>query len=434
MAAQVLSGKHVPGLAIGIAEHGRIVFARGYGLADMAKNVPVTADTRFEIGSVTKQITAACVLQLVEAGKLSLDARLGSFVSDYFAGRGVTVRQLLEQVSGVPEYLAGDDVQVLAGTQPATYATLVARVSAKPLEFTPGTRWKYSNTNYILLGRIVELAAHESYEHYVRTHIFERAGMTQSGFIADEATLPAMARGYVPGPKGLAPSPPLRDDWATSAGAVVSTVGDVLRWDDALLAGKIVSPADVALMRTTATTVDGAPTHYGFGWIVDTAGTHPRVWHNGGTFGFHAINQTFPADDEAIVVLDNSAFGLEGFAPALFAATHPDAPPPVESAAGEVAAVRARVREWLHRFETGDIDRSQLTAAMTKSLTPDIVDGAKAQLGPLGEPQSLLYRGVTNDGGSTVYHYRATFTQGTFDITMAVDATGKIGGYLLTPG
>jgi hypothetical protein len=201
-----------------------------------------------------------------------------------------------------------------------------------------------------------------------------------------------------------------------------------------LLAGKIVSPADVALMRTTAATVDGAPTHYGFGWIVDTAGTHPRVWHNGGTFGFHAINQTFPADDEAIVVLDNSAFGLEGFAPALFAATHPDAAPPVESAAGEVAAVRARVREWLHRFETGDIDRSQLTAAMTKSLTPDIVDGAKTQLGPLGEPQSLLYRGVTNESGSTVYHYRATFAQGTFDITMAVDAAGKIGGYLLTPG
>ena len=105
--------------------------------------------------------------------------------------------------------MQGDDVVAAAGTQPATYATLLARVSDKPLEFVPGTRWRYSNTNYILLGRIVELAAHEPYERYVRTHVFEPAAMTQSGFIGDERTLPAMARGYVPNGKGTGPAPPL---------------------------------------------------------------------------------------------------------------------------------------------------------------------------------------------------------------------------------
>ena len=194
VAAKLLEGKHVPGVAIGVSKGGAVVFERGYGYADVAKKIPVTPDTRFEIGSITKQFTAACIMQLVEAGKLSLDDHLGTFVSDYFVGRGVTVRELLAQQSGVPEYLEGPDAVAAAGTQPATYATLLARVSAMPLEFAPGTRYKYSNTNYILLGRIVEVVSGEPYERYVREHIFVPAGMTQSAFIADESTLPSMAK------------------------------------------------------------------------------------------------------------------------------------------------------------------------------------------------------------------------------------------------
>ena len=431
MAAKLLAGKHVPGLAVGVAVAGRVVLERGYGFADATARVPVTADTRFEIGSITKQFTAACIMQLVEAGKMSLDDRLGTYVSDYFAGRGVTVRQLLEQQSGIPDFLDGPDAVAAAGTEPATYATLLARVSAKPLEFAPGTAWKYSNTNYILLGRIVELVAHEPYEAYVRTHVFEPAGMTQSGFIADEARLPDMAHGYAPTASGVSPAPPLRDDWATSAGAIVSTVGDVLKWNAALLGGKIVKPADVAAMRAGEKTLDGTETNYGFGWIVDSAAGHPRVWHNGGTFGFHAVNVTYPADGEAVVVLANSTASVERSAFGLFAATHPDAAAPTAAATGEQPAITARVRDWLHRFEAGDVDRSQLSRAMAKRLTPDFVERTRGQLAPLGDPESLVFRGATPLGDGASYRYTATFAQGTFDIVMTIDAAGKIAGFVI---
>jgi CubicO group peptidase (beta-lactamase class C family) len=433
VAAKLIASKHVPGVAIGVSRGGTVVFERGYGYADVAKKIPVTPETRFEIGSITKQFTAACIMQLVEAGKLSLDDHLGTFVSDYFIGRGVTVRQLLAQQSGIPEYLDGPDAVSAAGTQPATYATLLARVSATPLEFAPGTRYKYSNTNYILLGRIVEVASGEPYERYVREHIFAPAGMTQSAFIGDENTLASMAKAYAPTSSGVAPAPPFRDDWASSAEAIVSTVGDILRWDAALLAGKIVKPADVELMRTDAKTVDGAATGYGFGWVVDAVGAHPRIWHNGATFGFHAINETFPSEGEAVVVLVNSTVFVEGDIAPIFAATHPDAAPPTTAAAGEIPAVTARVRDWLRRFQTGDIDRSQLNDTMNKALTEDLIDASKAQLGPLGTPETLVYRGSVASDGSTVYVYVATFSAGTFRIVMALDAAGKIAGYRLVP-
>jgi CubicO group peptidase (beta-lactamase class C family) len=433
-AAEKLVGtKHVPGIAVAVAEHGAIVFERGYGTADVAKKTPVTVDTRFEIGSVTKQVTAACILQLARAGKLSLDDHLGTFVPDYFIGRGVTVRQLLAQTSGIPEYLDGPDAVAAAGAQPATAASLLARVSAQPLEFAPGTAWKYSNTNYILLGRIVEVASREPYERYVREHVFAPAGMTESGFIADEPTLPEMARGYAPDAAGVEPAPPFRDDWAWSAGAIVSTVGDVVKWDDALLAGKIVALQDVALMRTAAPLGGGVSSAYGFGWIVDSLGGHVRIWHNGGTFGFHSVNATFPKDDQEIVVLENSdSADAEALATTAFSAMHPDvASALTTAAAGEDQKVTARLREWLRRFETGDVDRGQLTDKMSTALTPDLIAKTKSQFATLGDPQTLVYKGSTAESGDTVYTYFADFAVGKIRIVMALDAAGKIDGYFL---
>jgi CubicO group peptidase (beta-lactamase class C family) len=433
VAKRLIASKRVPGLAVAVERHG-VVVEEAYGYADVAKKVPVTTDTRFEIGSVTKQFTAACVLQLADAGKLSLDDRLGKYVSDYFVGRGVTVRQLLEQTSGIPEYLDGADVVEAASTQPATYATILDRVSAKPLDFPPGTRWEYSNTNYILLGRIIEFVAREKYETYVREHVCEPAGMTQSGFIDDEATLPAMARGYSATVTGVAPAPALREDWAQAAGGIVSTVGDVVKWDDALLAGKIVPPADVTLMGSDARLIDGSPTHYGFGWLVDDVGGHPHVWHNGGTFGFHAVNATFPSDDETIVMLGNSTSGLESSVSDIFAKTHPDVAAALDAVVpGEDPAVTARAKEWLHRFETDDIDRSQLTATMSTLLTPELTAELQRQFAPLGVPQSLSYRGKVTSGTSTIYRYLATYPTGTFVILIGIDTSGKISGYRLLP-
>jgi CubicO group peptidase (beta-lactamase class C family) len=433
----IVGAKNVPGLAVAVERHGEVVFERGYGLADRSRNLAATADTRFEIGSITKQITAACIMQLVEAGRISLDDHLGTYVSDYFVGRGVTIRQMLEQVSGIPEFLKGDDVVTAAGTEPATYATLLERVSAKPLDFAPGTRWEYSNTNYILLGRIIELVSRQSYEDYVRAHVFAPAGMTQSGFIDDETKLPAMARGYEGTSKGAQPAPPLRADWAASAGAIVSTVGDLIKWDDAFTSGKIVKPADAALMREPAKLADGSSTSYGFGWIADTLDGHPRVWHNGGTFGYYAVNATFPGDGETIVVLTNSTLpAADTLLRDAFAALHSDVAPSTSvptPAPGEDPTVTKLARDTLQQFETDDLDRTKLSDAMSRALTPDELAAVKAQFAPLGSPQSLIYRGAQSVGALTVYTYRAAFAAGTFSIVITLDADRKIAGYYVRP-
>jgi CubicO group peptidase (beta-lactamase class C family) len=434
---KLLTPKGPPGIAIAVEVHGEIVFQKAYGYADVGKKIPVTTDTHFEIGSITKQFTAACILQLAEAGKLSLDDRLGTYVSDYFNGRGITIRQLLEQTSGIPEFLDDDAAVQAVSTQPATYASILDRVSAKPLEFAPGTRWKYSNTNYIVLGRIVEIVSREPYETYVREHIFAPAGMTHSGFIGDEATLSPMARGYEASDRGVTPAPVFRGDWARSAGAIVSTVGDLIAWDEALLAGKIITPAHVLEMRTSAKLVDGTSTHYGYGWVVDHLGNHPYVWHNGGTFGFHAVNATFPDDAEAIVILGNAtSFSIDEAATEIFTKTHVDVAAAIATAApGENPAITARAKEWLHRFETNDIDRAQLTDEMSKALTPALTSDVQQQFAPLGTPKSFVFRGKTMAGTSTIYSYYVTFADigAAFVVVMGIeDATGKISGYRLT--
>jgi len=338
----------------------------------------------------------------------------------YPAAATVTVRQLIVRA---------------AGTQPGSVEAMVARVSAKPLDFAPGTRWAYSNTNYVLLGRVIERVSHRSYEDYVRTRLFAPAGMTHSGFIGEEARLVPMALGYAFDGRTVVPAPALRSEWAYSAGAIVSTVRDLVAWNAALAAGKIVTADDLALMRGAGRLADGASTAYGFGSIVDTLGRHARVWHNGGTFGFSAANATFPQDGQQIVVLANLANSApESLVDAVFASLHPDVARALTTpAGGEDAAVTARVREWLHRFETGDIDRAQLTPSMSSALTDELVARTKVQFGSLGEPTSLVYRSKAARDGATTYAYSATFPTGSFSITISVVAGGKIAGYLVGP-
>ena len=166
---------------------------------------------------------------------------------------------------------------------------------------------------------------------------------------------------------------------------------------------------------------------------MDAVGGHARIWHNGGTFGFHAANATFPSDRENVVVLANSSAPIsEGLVTTAFAALHPDVGTALTTAApGEDAKVTTRMREWLHRFETDDIDRSQLTDAMSKALTPELLVQVETQFAGLGVPESLTFRGASASGPFTAYTYVASFSGSAFEIVMSVDATGKIGGYVV---
>ncbi len=304
----LLSAAHAPGATIAIVQGGAIVYTRGYGLRDVAKSLPADAHTRYEIGSITKQFTAAAILQLKEAGKMDLDATVATYLPSISHAREITIRQLLTQTSGLEDYVDIPNFETLAGT-PATFDQLMSRISEKPLGFTPGAQFAYSSTNYLILGRIIEVVSGQSWETYVQQHLFAPAGMMDSATMAQESRLAGMARGYVYAQGHTAESKPIDESSASSAGGIVSTADDLQKWGEALSSGRIISTSDYELLISAARLADGSASEYGFGMKVDRFEGQPRVWHDGNTNGFDGSDQFFPSQGVRIIVLTNSLDG-----------------------------------------------------------------------------------------------------------------------------
>jgi len=186
------------GLAIAVARAGHILYEHGFGFKDAAKLKPIDPETHFEIGSVTKQFTAAAILQLKEQGKLSLDDTLAKYLPGFPHSSEISIRQLLNQTSGLADYfsVSGFDAHDLGG-----FEKIVSLIDKEPLKFMPGQSFDYSNTNYIALGRVVEVVSGESYRQYIQRHLFDPAGMSQSVTIAEENSVENMAKGFVSNPR-----------------------------------------------------------------------------------------------------------------------------------------------------------------------------------------------------------------------------------------
>lgn len=434
-AVTALKVSRAPGASIAVAEHGKVVFQQAFGVKNLDSHAPVDRQTGFEIGSVTKQFTAAAILQLKEQGKLSLSDPLGKYVPQYAAGKKVTIEQLLWQVSGIPNYTEVNHFVQIATTRPGSLDAVLALIKGKPLQFAPGTKWAYSNTNYYLLGRVVEVASGMPWETYLRTHIFAPANMTHSTFMKDERAVADMATGYEQKKDAFNPSPPF-NGWAAGAGEIVSTADDLLKWDRALFAGELISAADLQLMTRPGRLRNGKSTGYGFGWEIDTHDTTTRIAHSGGTFGFAAQNEVYPKLGEAIVVLQNSSAASPDIVSSqVFSAVNPElAKNENRSFAGEDTAVTARAKQTWQLFISGKPDRSQLTAEMNKAITPQVLAGAAQQFRPLGSPQAWVYRGKKTSAGATAYEYLVTFSSGVkVNVTMTLDESGKIAGYDVSP-
>jgi len=439
---KIMTAARVPGVQVAVVDHGRIVALHAYGVQDVATKSPVDDHTRFEIGSITKQFTAAAILQLKAAGKVRLDDTLAKYLPEYAAAKDVTIAQMLGQVSGIPDYTKQPAfiamVAPIGGRltipQRGDFAAMLAIVRDKPLDFAPGTQWAYSNTNYELLGRIVEIASGMPWQAYVRAHIFVPAGMTESGFMQDEPAMRDAATGYATDGGTLIPTRSF-NGWTTGAGSIVSTASDVAKWDVALFGGKIVSADDLALMtQPGAFTALSASMRYGFGWLIDAFEGQRRLWHNGGTLGFAASNEVYPALSQAIVVLDNNAeSSTDAIAEAVFNALHPDiaAAAAPTTAPGEDPAITARAKRVWNDLVAGHPDRSEYTDRFNAAMTPDVLAGATEGLKRLGTPTTWTYAGSTAAGGAVSYDYRVQFAIGvTITVTMTLAPDGKIAGYV----
>lgn len=306
LAASTLEEGPVAGLGIGVKKGDQLLVARGYGLADVENNVPATAETVFRIGSVTKQFTAAAIMQLVEEGAIDLDAPMTEYLPDFpTQGHTVTIRHLLTHTSGIKSYTG------LAEWEPQmrldlTDEELVALFADEPFDFAPGEEWSYNNSGFYLLGMIVEAASGLTYRDYLDQRLFGPLGLSGSSYCDESPIIPHRAEGYEPEDGRLVNDSPLSMNQPGAAGALCSTVLDLLSWSTALRSGDVVSPESYRQMTTPATLNDGSATSYGFGLGVGDLEGHARVQHGGGINGFNTMLAHYPEAELDVVVLANT--------------------------------------------------------------------------------------------------------------------------------
>lgn len=421
---KTLASEHIEGATVAVAVGGNVAYQKAFGFADVRTKKPASADTVYPIGSITKQFTAACILRLLEQHRLSLDDPLARYVPGLPWGDRVTLRHLLDQESGIVDFRAG--VSDVSG--PLSHDDFIAKLAKTDLLFTPGSRNEYSNSNYYLLGMVIEKVTGKRYEDYLRTAVVEPLGLTST--IYNNGPLATrIPSGYVAGSGGATLVKPENPDWAFSAGAIASTTGDLIKWDDALRRPGFLDADSLAEMFTPGTLDDGSATDYAFGWVVEKHDGHLFRWHNGEVTGYHAMNATFPDDQTDVVVLTNTGntFAADRLALQIFGVLHPFVPSTADK------AVVARAREWIGRLEHGDIDRTQLTDALSAAITPDVARSAGTQLQSFGAMKEIAVTGVDEDGSGRNYGFDVTFAKRTLHLVMGIDATGKISALSIGP-
>ncbi len=283
-----------------VARDGKVLVSKGYGMADVENDVPNTPETKFRIGSLTKQFTAASILLLQERGKLSVQDSVCKYVAPCpEAWQPVTIHHLLSHTAGVPDFTGFPDYQKTM-RQPAPVESLITRFRDLPLEFKPGENWKYSNSGYVLLGHVVEKVSGKTYENFLRENIFEPLKMTSTGYDHAAEVVKRRARGYAPGPDGSFINASYLDmSIPFAAGGLYSTVGDLYLWDQALYGEKILKKSSLDAMFTAVRN------DYGYGYRVNKLFNRRHATHGGGIEGFRTSIDRFPDDRLTVIVLSN---------------------------------------------------------------------------------------------------------------------------------
>ena len=427
-ALQVLANTGAPSASIAVVLDGAIAYEKAYGNARLAPDVPATPAMRYSIGSVSKQFTAAAVMLLVEEGKLSLDDKVAKWLPDLTRANEITVRQLLSMTSGYQDYWPHDYV-FTAMQQPATPERIMNEWAKKPLDFDPGTRWQYSNTNYVIAGVIVERVAGMPFMQFLRSRILTPLGMA-SAVSVDSAPLgPGDANRYLRNALGpLREAPKEGRGWLFAAGGLGMTSHDLALWDIALIEGKVLKPESHAAMQTDTRLASGVGTGYGLGVNVGLTGGRRRISHGGAVSGFLTSNEVYPDERAAIVVFANTYPGAAGPNGALASRIRAIT---FERSDSVAAAALVRMRAIYDGLQRGTIDRSQLSPNASAYFSEAVLADYAASLGPLGAPKSFEAAGEFTRGGMTGRRYMVRAGDRTLSVSTFVWPDGKIEQYLV---
>jgi D-alanyl-D-alanine carboxypeptidase len=447
LVAAEVEARGLVGITLAVARDGKIVLSRGYGLASLADRRPVTGETMFAIGSVTKQFTCACILLLAEDGKLSPQDKVAKYYPDLTKADEITILDLMNHVSGYPDYYPLDFVDRRLAT-PRPVDEVIRLYGTGKLDFEPGTRYSYSNTGYDILGRIVEKTSGLPFGEFLSRRILKPLGMEHTTYEPDTSG-DRFAQGYssfaLSGPE---PAVPEGKGWVSAAGAIFSTPSDLVRWDLALMSGKVLKPESYKLMTSPRKLPDGRISNYGCGLSVGDRGGTAVYGHNGAVAGFLAYNTMVPSTGTAVALISN--FDASGDASAVFRKVLlpllppvPPAPPVVEAKkdaapkvdpgvpkiAGPPAAEEAR--SLFLMLQSGKVDRSVFSADFNEFLTDAKIKGAAERLARFGEPTAAALESMNERGGMEVTNVRLTFASGSLRAFMYRMPDGQVQEYFL---
>jgi CubicO group peptidase (beta-lactamase class C family) len=408
--------------------NGEIVTTRTYGAANLELDVPVTDETVFEIGSVTKQFTAAALMMLVEEGKVGLDDSIAKHLPQVPAHwRGITVRHLLTHSSGIQEYLSvrGLPEQAHAAKSHDEMTRLLGE--RLNLEFAPGETWAYSNSGYLLLGNVIERVSGKSYWEFLRERIFTPLGMTATRSSDPGTVIPKRATGYGWSDGRFENRRALHEN-AYAAGAIGSTIRDMARWEAALHRGALLSTRSWDATWTPLTVSRGAtpPFSYGFGWMVDHEHGKRAMFHSGGTPGFSSAFRRYPDEGLAVIVLANHSDRILDHLPVEIAGI---VSPPLarEQPTSDPDPPRTeRLTAALRGMLSGKPDPKRFTPAMQLFLQTSTGRGLSEWVASHGDPKALTYSQTEPAGENSTLRYRALIGQAHLWFSFTVTRDDKI--------
>lgn len=430
-----MTNRHIPGVSVAVIKDGKPVLLKGYGQANVELGVVATENTVYQLASVSKQFTATAIMMLAEEGKLTLDDRLTKFFDKLPpAWNNVTVRHLLNHTSGIKSYTNLPDFDKTL-RQDFSKEAIIKMAADAPVEFAPGEKYNYNNTGFYLLGMIIEKVSGQPYGAFLMERIFQPLGMTATRLndlrevIKGRATGYAWEGGKLLNGEHVSPTQPF------SAGALISTVVDMAKWDAALYTEKLLKRASLAQMWTPEKLNDGKPLTYGYGWGVDVYRTRKRISHGGGINGFSTFIARFADDKLTVVVLTNSESGdagtlANGIAEFYLPVLAENAP---KAIADNDPKLTAFLKEVLTSLANGEGNPEWFTPEARAMLFPDRIKQGKQMMGSHGALKTFELQEDLTEGGVRRRAYKAVFGEFGLRCGFTLAADGKIAGVGMRP-
>lgn len=417
------------GAQLAIVRGGKLVLSKGYGKRSVAADGVVTPETAFAIGSVTKQLTCASVLLLAEDGKLSIEDKVAKYYPDLTRASDISLNDLMSHLSGYPDYYPLDFVDERL-TKPTTPETVVHEYGAKPLDFEPRTRFSYSNTGFLIAGRIIERVSGQPFGDFLGQRIFKPLGMTRSSLVAKD--LAEVATGHTAFALGETEvAAPEAEGWLQAAGGAYATAEDLTKWDVGLADRTILKQASYDVMTSPRKLASGAPVTYACGLAVTQPDGETLLQHNGAVSGFLAWNAILPRTRSAVVFLSNSdhidAHWIHSTIVSLLMKAENGKTIP--AIAGQPPAEVAR--ELFKGMQKGTVDRSKLGEAFSQYMSDARLKTAAPRLAMLGDIERIDEESFGERGGAENATLRLRFKTTTVRAILHRSPDGKVQQFLL---